>query len=158
MSRLTIMALLTASSILTADSTAGSSQESTGKRCVVRTATRDIVDGLDTPPLFDLIQRPDHYDGCLVQVGGFMSHDFAEGLLYTTREDRALGGMLFGSVVVSFRNAKIKVDINELKEIAQSRVILVQGRFQAKRVNEHPARIVEVESYRGIFLSPSDRK
>ena len=81
------------------------------------------------PPLLDLIVHPAHYDGCDVVVGGYLSSGYPTATLYLNRDDKALAGMLFGSIVVSLRDARVDIDLEEMKA-ADGTFVLVAGKFK----------------------------
>jgi hypothetical protein len=95
-----------------------------------------------TPPLIQLLLNPERFNGCVVQVAGFLQYDYPSGRLFVSREDRAIDGALLGSIELSFHGRNRDIDLDRLKAVRKG-VVYIQGLVKAGP--DAPPMIVKIE-------------
>jgi hypothetical protein len=100
-----------------------------------------------TPSLLQLILNPERYDGCVVFVAGFLDYSYPTSRLFVSREDRGIGGALFGTFRVALRGASPSVDLEKLKRVRKG-IVFLQGTVHSRPGNL--PEIVNIEKFRGV--------
>jgi hypothetical protein len=67
---------------------------------------RDDSRALVSPPLLEVVMRPERYNHCIVAVAGFVEVAQYSGRLYVSREDLLADGVLIGAVHLSLDGAR----------------------------------------------------
>lgn len=97
------------------------------------------------PSFLALLTHPELYDGAVVRVSAYMQYNYPAAHLYISRDDQAALGAFFGTILLSFRGAKIPLNYDELRRRSDLGYVIVEGRFT--RSGPFDGTIDEIQRY-----------
>src|SRR5438477_6112460 len=92
--------------------------------------SKDDVETVQTPAFLEILLHPEKFDGCLIRIGAYVRYNYPYSRLYASAQDKASGGMFFGSLRLSFRGRTAKVDFDEFREKTSKGYVIATGRFR----------------------------